>query len=53
MIPAEQIAKVLRFVRCSGSDLWPMADSDGHGICQRCEQPFRLQNGVIPAHRIR
>lgn len=46
-------ATLLEFDRCAGSDTWPTVHSDGHGICDTCDQPFRLHYGAIPTHRTR
>ena len=46
---------VLAFNRCAGSDTWPTVETDDHthGLCDTCQQPFRLRYGSIPAHRTR
>ena len=53
VIPWEFAHRTIRQhpVWCAGSSYPPTASSDGHGICEVCEQPFLLCSGLIPEHR--
>lgn len=42
---------ILAFRRCEGSDTWPQVFTENHGLCDVCDQPFRLMYGAIPPHR--
>ena len=54
VIPAEHAhASILQFDRCAGSDSLPTVEDGQHGLCDHCDQPFRLWYGTIPLHRIK
>jgi hypothetical protein len=54
VIPADHAhGQLLEFNRCAGSDTWPTVDDGTHGLCDTCQQPFRLWYGAIPHHRTR